>query len=297
VEITASYPAGVIGDTPANLEAAAAGEHLEWSKLYKDAEKDAREEGLEEIADLFKEIAEVEEEHEKRYRKLLSNVKGGTVFKKDTVVKWHCRNCGYVHEGKEAPGELLNMKVLAIIGSPRKGGNTDTLLDKALEGANANGAETEKIVLNDLKFSPCQETEYDNVNDEGLSVIDDDIQLVFRKLAGSDALILASPIFFGSLSAQTKMMIDRFQCVWLAKNMLHKDVFPKKQKGAFISVEASDREDFFENARSIVRHFFATTNVHYEEELFCPGMEKKGDALKRPDLLEKAFELGKRIAS
>ena len=105
LEITAGYPAGVIGDTAANLKAAATGENLEWTKLYKEAEEIAREEGFEEIAVQFKEIAEVEEEHEKRYRKLLKNVEEGTVFKKDTVVKWKCRNCGYVHEGKEAPGE------------------------------------------------------------------------------------------------------------------------------------------------------------------------------------------------
>ncbi len=103
IEITASYPAGIIGDTVQNLEAAAAGENLEWTKLYKEAESTARKEGFEEIAVQFKEIAEVEEEHEKRYRKLVENLKKGKVFKKDIVVKWKCRNCGYVHEGKEAP--------------------------------------------------------------------------------------------------------------------------------------------------------------------------------------------------
>ncbi|MBA7655103.1 Rubrerythrin [subsurface metagenome] len=103
VEITDSYPAGVIGDTAANLEAAAAGENLEWTKIYKEAEGVARKEGFEEVASQFKEIAEVEEEHEKRYRKLLKNVREDKVFKKDTIVKWKCRNCGYVHQGKEAP--------------------------------------------------------------------------------------------------------------------------------------------------------------------------------------------------
>jgi len=105
LEIQASYPAGVISDTAENLAASAAGENLEWTKLYKEAEDVARGEGFEEIAKQFKEIAEVEEEHEKRYRKLLANVKGGKVFKKDSIVKWKCRNCGYVHEGKEAPDE------------------------------------------------------------------------------------------------------------------------------------------------------------------------------------------------
>lgn len=105
LEIKAAYPAGIIGDTAANLEAAATGENLEWTKLYKEAEETAKEEGFEEIAIQFKEIAEVEKEHEKRYRKLLANINNGAVFKKDKVVKWHCRNCGYVHEGNEAPKE------------------------------------------------------------------------------------------------------------------------------------------------------------------------------------------------
>lgn len=103
VEITATYPAGIIGDTAANLEAAADGEKEEWTVLYSNFAKIARDEGFEEIANTFKEIAEVEEEHEKRYRALLRNVREGKVFKKDYSVKWHCRNCGYVHEGKEAP--------------------------------------------------------------------------------------------------------------------------------------------------------------------------------------------------
>jgi len=103
LEIVAAYPAGIISDTAANLEAAAAGEHLEWTKLYKEAGEVAAKEGFPEIAKQFQEIAEVEAEHEKRYRKLLKNVREGKVFKKETVVKWKCRNCGYVSEGIEAP--------------------------------------------------------------------------------------------------------------------------------------------------------------------------------------------------
>jgi rubrerythrin len=103
VEIVAAYPAGIIGDTHANLLAAAAGEKMEWSEIYSDMEKIAREEGFEEIATSFKEISEVEEFHEKRYRKLAANVAAGTVFQRPAVVKWHCTNCGYVHEGTEAP--------------------------------------------------------------------------------------------------------------------------------------------------------------------------------------------------
>lgn len=103
MEITASYPAGIIGDTAANLEAAAGGERHEWSTLYAEFEQTAREEGFADIALSFREIAEVEQFHEERYRKLLANVASGEVFRKKSPVKWHCRNCGYVHEGTEAP--------------------------------------------------------------------------------------------------------------------------------------------------------------------------------------------------
>ncbi len=102
-EIVASYPAGKIGNTQENLLAAANGEKLEWGKLYPEFEQVARSEGFSEIATSFKEIAEVEEQHEKRYCKLLENIKKNSVFKKDKIVKWKCRNCGYVHEGKDAP--------------------------------------------------------------------------------------------------------------------------------------------------------------------------------------------------
>lgn len=103
VEIVASYPAGKIGDTAENLLAAAEGEKLEWGTLYPGFKDVAKEEGFLEVAESFEEIAEVEEQHEKRYRKLLENVKNGTVFAREEEVRWKCRNCGYVHRGKEAP--------------------------------------------------------------------------------------------------------------------------------------------------------------------------------------------------
>lgn len=102
-EIIAAYPAGVIGDTKANLEAAAAGEKMEWSALYPSFGETAKAEGFPEVAASFKQIAEVEAFHERRYRKLVANVSAGEVFKKPAAVKWHCTNCGYVHEGPEAP--------------------------------------------------------------------------------------------------------------------------------------------------------------------------------------------------
>lgn len=105
VEITAEYPAGIIGDTKTNLEQAAAGENFEWDKLYRNFAEVAEKEGFPDIARSFREIAKVEMFHEKRYRKLIENISSGKVFKKDGQVKWHCRNCGYIYEGTEAPKE------------------------------------------------------------------------------------------------------------------------------------------------------------------------------------------------
>ena len=103
VEITASYPAGVIGTTAENLKAAAEGENEEWSDLYPEFSKVAEEEGFTAIAAVFRNIAKVEAEHEARYRTLLARVEAGKVFERDEVILWQCRNCGFVYEGKTAP--------------------------------------------------------------------------------------------------------------------------------------------------------------------------------------------------
>jgi rubrerythrin len=105
VEIIATYPAGMIKDTKSNLEAAAAGENMEWTTLYANFAKIAKDEGFPEIARAFEQISKVEKFHESRYRKLIANIASGEVFKKKTVIKWHCINCGYIFEGTEAPKE------------------------------------------------------------------------------------------------------------------------------------------------------------------------------------------------
>ena len=103
VEIQAAFPAGVIGNTAENLKGSAAGENYEWTDMYPSFAKAAREEGFHDIAKIFESIAVAEKQHEKRYLGLLANIEGGTVFKKDKSVVWRCRNCGYTHEGSEAP--------------------------------------------------------------------------------------------------------------------------------------------------------------------------------------------------
>ena len=103
VEIQAAFPAGVIGTTVENLMASAGGEKFEWTEMYPSFAKTAREEGLGEIADVFEAIAVAEKQHEKRYNDLRANIEAGRVFKRDKPVVWRCRNCGYLHEGPEAP--------------------------------------------------------------------------------------------------------------------------------------------------------------------------------------------------
>lgn len=103
VEITACYPAGIIGSTAENLKAAAEGENEEWADLYPEFAKIAEEEGFPQIANTFKQIAKVEAEHEKRYRTLLERVEAGKVFERDEEIEWQCRNCGYVIRSKKAP--------------------------------------------------------------------------------------------------------------------------------------------------------------------------------------------------
>ena len=102
-EITAAFPAGVIGSTAENLKAAAGGEKYEWTEMYPSFAEIAHEEGFDEIAGVFESIAVAEKQHEKRYLGLLANIEDGTVFKKEKPVTWRCLNCGYLHEGTEAP--------------------------------------------------------------------------------------------------------------------------------------------------------------------------------------------------
>ncbi|MDD4013420.1 MAG: flavodoxin family protein [Candidatus Omnitrophica bacterium] len=189
------------------------------------------------------------------------------------------------------------MLIVGISSSPRRGGNSETLLDRALEGAEASGALTRKIVLDDLEIAHVSEKEYGTVDDRGLTVVNDDMRDLVGLIREAGGVIMASPVFFGSLSSQAKTMIDRFQCVWLARNVMKMDVFSTRKRGAFISVQAAGRNDFFENSKAVVRHFFATINTEYYREVAAYGLEEKGAVLSRPDLLEKAYELGKRLAA
>ena len=186
------------------------------------------------------------------------------------------------------------MKVLGISGTPKKGGLTDVLLDKALEGAASAGCAVEKVVLNDMAFRPCQDC--GGCDATGVCVLDDDLKAVYDKVKAADAVIAASPIFFGSLSAQLKMMIDRMQALWVLKYVLKKAP-ARKRKGIFLCVGGMDTAEYFENAKKLVKIVFAVLDIEYSGELFFGGVNKKGkDAKARDEMLAKAHGLGMSLA-
>ena len=184
------------------------------------------------------------------------------------------------------------MNVLGISGSPKANGLTGLLLDKTLDGARALGAHTEKIILNDLNFKACQEC--GGCDETGVCVLDDDMRPIYEKLARADAVVVASPVYFGNITAQLKAMIDRCHSSWMAKYILKRDLFGnKRRKGIFLCVAGKESEEYFESAKKIVRIFFITQNIEYLSDLFVSGLNMMSmDDPKREAALEKAFQLG-----
>lgn len=189
------------------------------------------------------------------------------------------------------------MYVLGISGSPKPSGFTTLLLDKALEGAKASGAHTEKITLNDLNFKACQECGGCDLS--GVCILKDDMRPIYEKLARADVVIAASPIYFGSLTAQLKAMIDRCHSSWMAKYILKRDLFESKlRKGVFLCVAGKESKEYFENAKKIIKIFFITQNIEYSTELFVSGLNTMpADDPKREAALEKAYQLGANLSS
>ncbi len=183
--------------------------------------------------------------------------------------------------------------MLGISGSPRKGGNTDALLDAALKGAENSSASVEKLYLCDLKISPCQECH--QCEETGECVIDDEMQSIYPKLIEADMLFLASPIFFMGIPAQTKVMIDRCQCIWVRRYKMNQTIGRGREfrKGFFISVGGSKNPEKFIGAVKTVKAFFATLDFTYEKELLVAGVDEKGAIRKHPTALKEARRLGK----
>ncbi len=188
------------------------------------------------------------------------------------------------------------MKVLGLFGSPRRGGNTEILLEEALKGAEKEGAEIERLYLSDLKITPC--TECHGCDETGNCVILDDMQKIYPKLLAADVIILASPIFFYGVTAWAKILIDRNQALWAKKYLVNDPSLGKKgkrRKGFFISVGATKGQKVFEGAILTVKYFFDVLNTEYTGELLYRGVDGKGEILKHPEALEQAREAGRKL--
>lgn len=188
------------------------------------------------------------------------------------------------------------MKVLGLFGSPRKGGNTELLLEEALKGAEREGAEVERLHLTDFTITPCKECH--GCDQTGECVILDDMQKIYPKLLEADIIILASPIFFYGVTAWAKALIDRCQAFWSRKYILKNQSLGKegkKRKGFFISVGGTKGKRVFEGAILTAKYFFDVLNADYVGELVFQEVDAQGDILKHPDAIQQAFEVGRKL--
>lgn len=187
-------------------------------------------------------------------------------------------------------------KILAIYGSPRREGNTSRLLRRAVEGATEEGAAVDEVVLRDLHMSPCLEIY--GCKKTGRCVLKDDFQKLHDQLLSCRGLMLASPIFFYTVSAHTKIMMDRCQALWVKKYWIDQVAFGQwvaTRKGLFISVGATKGKKLFDGVLQTVRYFFDVLDMEVWRTLLFRGLDFDRDILEHPDYLEEAFLAGKEL--
>lgn len=189
-------------------------------------------------------------------------------------------------------------KVLGIAGSPRRKGNTELLLREFLRGSEESGLETDLNILSELNISPC--TSCGSCQRDGQCVINDGMQPMYYKLLEADYIVLASPVYFGGVSAQMKSCIDRCQAIWSRKYVLkQKLINPDRPAriGYFISTcgTTGDNNKIFRGAITTIKSLFHVLDIEYTGDLLFRGIDKKGEIVKHPDALKKAFETGKSL--
>jgi multimeric flavodoxin WrbA len=189
---------------------------------------------------------------------------------------------------------MSKANIIAIYGSPRRKGNTSTLLKHAVQGARDGGARVEEIFLRDLKMSPCLEIY--GCKTDGDCVIKDDFQKVRDKLLASNGLMIASPVFFYAVSAHTKILMDRCQSLWVKKYWIDATPFGQwvpKRKGLFISVGATKGKKLYDGILLSLKYFFDVLDMELWRTLLYRGLDFEGDILEHPDYLDEAYEAGK----
>ena len=189
----------------------------------------------------------------------------------------------------------MNIKVLGISTSPRIKGNSDLLLRQALKGAASAGAQVEYVRLSDYNISPC--VECNACYKTGKCEVQDDYQLLLRKMLDADRLIFASPIFFMTVCAQAKMFIDRSQCLWAYKYVLKKQLFtPQRDRRAMvIAIGGSKSKKQFESIQLTMKSYFDVLDINYAANLFINKVDDLGEIQKHPSALKEAFRLGKEL--
>lgn len=188
-------------------------------------------------------------------------------------------------------------QIIAIYGSPRRNGNSAALLKEAVDGARLEGADVEEVFLRDHKISPCLEIY--NCIKTGECAIRDDFPEILAKLEASKGIMLASPIFFYTVSAHTKIFMDRCQSLWVRKYWIEKQVFGKAaqtRKGLFISVGATGGKKLFDGAILTVKYFFDVLNAGLWRTVLCRGVDRRGEITSRDDYLQEAFRAGRDLA-
>ena len=187
-------------------------------------------------------------------------------------------------------------KVLGILGSPCLDGNTAALLDAVLEGAKATGAEAERLDLAKMNIHPCFECRMCD-SGKGCARGNDDMAQIYKKIRTVDAIVLASPIFFMGVSAQTKAMIDRCQCFWTEKYVhgVRRYEGRRRPKGLFVSCAGSQKPIVFEPARHVVKAFFAAIDYQYAGEVLLLHTDDPGMGPRRVETLAQARAAGARL--
>lgn len=189
-------------------------------------------------------------------------------------------------------------RIVAVYGSPRRGGNSALLTDQAVEGARRAGAEVAKVVLRDLDISPCLEIY--GCKKDGRCVIKDDFQELCDQCLAAEAMILSSPIFFYTVSAHTKIMMDRFQSLWVKKYWIDQVKFGQwtpKRKGLFIAVGATHGKKLFDGVLYTVRYFMDVLDMELTQSLLYRGLDQKGEVEDHPEYLREARQAGAALAA
>lgn len=197
---------------------------------------------------------------------------------------------------QEGEREIMNMKVLAFNGSPRRKGNSEVLLDAVAKGVQAAGGEMEIVRLADYDIAPC--ISCGACNKTGICVVKDDMTALYEKIDQSCRIILASPIYFYGITAQAKAFVDRSQALWSRKYLLkkkHTCIGDNTRRGFFVSVAATRGQRIFEGAELTAKYFFDAIDVAYGSSFLVRGIDKRGEMAIATEQIKQAEEFGKSI--